>query len=205
MNKKVYYNSKFMLLTADDIQPSGNQLIVNTINLSEELINERINNFIQQNDGPDLIFVCKNVDEVFEKIKKHFVYIEAAGGLIQQNQNYLFIYRLKKWDLPKGKLDKGETPEQASVRECEEECGITELKIIKPLPSSYHIYLYKNKYALKITYWFLMTSGHSQKLIPQTSENIEKAEWLSEDAIKKTVVKNTYPSVLDLISVSMPH
>ncbi len=205
MNKKVYFNSKFILLSSDDIQPAGNQLIVKTNDLDSDKLNEGIKNFIQQNDGPDLILICSDVNSLFEKIKTQFVYIEAAGGLIQQNQNYLFIYRLRKWDLPKGKLDKGESPAQAAVRECEEECGITQLEIIKELPSTYHIYFYKNKYALKTTYWFLMKSTHKSTLIPQTSENIEKVEWLDETAIKNLVTKNTYPSVLDLISVSLPH
>ena len=204
MNKKVYYNSKFILLTSDNIQPSDNQLIVQTENLSEDLLNEGIKNFLQQNDGPNLILIGKNVDYLFGELKKQFVHIEAAGGLIKQNQNYLFIYRLQKWDLPKGKLDKGETPEQAAIRECEEECGISQLEIINQLPSTYHIYYYKNKYALKTTYWYLMSSKHTEKLVPQTSENIEKVEWLDEATIKNTVVKNTYPSVLDLIFISMP-
>ncbi len=205
MNKKVYYNSKFILLTSDNIQPSDNQLIVQTENLSEDLLNEGIKKFLGQNDGLDLILISKNVEYLFGELKKQFVHIEAAGGLIKQNQNYLFIYRLQKWDLPKGKLDKGETPEQAAIRECEEECGISQLEIINQLPSTYHIYYYKNKYALKTTYWYLMSSKHTEKLVPQTSENIEKVEWLDETTIQNTVIKNTYPSVLDLIFITMPN
>jgi 8-oxo-dGTP pyrophosphatase MutT (NUDIX family) len=205
MNKKVYYNSKFILLTTDDIQPAGNQLIVDTVNLSKKLLNERIHTFIEQNDGQDLILKCLDVDTLFEGLKDKFKYIEAAGGLIEQNRKYLFIYRLNKWDLPKGKIDKGESPKQAAIRECEEECAITGLKIISELPSTYHIYPYKGAYALKTTYWFLMKSSFTGKLIPQTEENIEKVEWLDKTAIKKEVTKNTYPSVLDLIFVSIPN
>ena len=204
MNKKVYYNSKFLLLTTDDIQPTGNQLIVDTVNSPGHSVNEGIQKFIQQNDGPDLILKCKNVNSLFEEIKTQFKYIEAAGGLIEQDKKYLFIYRLDKWDLPKGKIDKGENPQQAAIRECEEECAITGLEIIKELPSTYHIYPYKERFALKTTYWFLMKSSFTGKLIPQTEENIEKAEWLDENSVKKEVIKNTYPSVLDLIHVTMP-
>lgn len=205
MNKKVYYNSKFILLTTDDIQPAGNQLIVNISDLSKDLLNERITNFIQQNDDQNLVLKGLDIDTMFEDLKKHFKYIEAAGGLIEQNKKYLFIYRLGKWDLPKGKIDKGEKPKQAAIRECEEECAITGLEIIEKLPSTYHIYPYKGSYALKTTYWFLMHTTHTGKLIPQTEENIEKAEWLDETTIKKEVIKNTYPSVLDLIFVTMPN
>ena len=205
MNKKVYYNSKYMLLTEDDIQPAVNQLIVNTDDLPEILLNEGIKKFIQQNDGPDLILKCSNVNLLFGKIKTQFKHIEAAGGLIEQNNKYLFIFRLGKWDLPKGKMDKRETKEQAAIRECEEECAISELEIIRELPSTYHIYPYKETFALKTTYWFLMKSAFTGKLIPQTEENIEKAEWLDEKTIKNIVLKNTYPSVSDLISVTMPN
>ena len=194
-----------MLLTTGDIQPAGNQLIVDTVNLSKDLLNERIHTFIERNDGQDLILKCPNVDTLFEELKSQFKYIEAAGGLIEQNKKYLFIYRLNKWDLPKGKIDKGESPKQAAIRECEEECAITGLEIINELPSTYHIYPYKGTYALKTTYWFLMKSGFAGKLIPQTEENIEKVEWLDETAIKNEVTKNTYPSVLDLIFVSIPN
>ncbi len=199
MNKKVYYNSKHILITCDEIQQSGNQLIVNTSDLTAVLLNERINNFIQQNDGQDLILITQNADLLFEEIKKQFKYIEAAGGLIEQNNKYLFIYRLKKWDLPKGKIDQGENSRQAAIRECEEECAITGLEIIKELPSTYHIYQYKTGFALKTTYWFLMKTDFSGQLIPQTTEYIEKAEWLDETRIKQEVMPNTYSSVSDLI------
>lgn len=190
-----------MLLTTGNIQPAGNQLIVDTRNFSEELLNEGIRKFIHQNNDYNLIIIGNNVNELFEKVKQQFAYIEAAGGLIKQDQNYLFIFRLGKWDLPKGKLDQGETPDKAAVRECEEECGISGLKIEKELPSTYHIYPYKGRHALKTTYWYLMNSNDKKQLVPQTEENITKAEWLDLSAIKNTVIMNTYPSVLDLISV----
>ena len=48
--------------------------------------------------------------------------IEAAGGVVFNEKNeILMIYRLKTWDLPKGKIEKGETPADAAFREvCEE-------------------------------------------------------------------------------------
>lgn len=203
MNKKIYFNNASILLTQETIQPSGNQLIVDTSLLTDDFWQHSLQQFIQQNSKQDLIFLCKNVDSFFEKLKTQFVYIEAAGGLITQNNKYLFIYRLDKWDLPKGKIDTGENPPQAAIRECEEECAITGLTIVKELPSSYHIYPYKGKYALKITYWYLMNSTHSGELTPQTEENIEKVEWMDKNAINSIVKENTYPSVLDVISVSI--
>lgn len=199
MNKKVYFGNRYLLLTSDKTQPSANQLIVNTDGKPTESIEKIINDFIQQNDNSDLIIISNDVNSIFENLKKQFIYIEAAGGLIRQNDKYLFIYRLNKWDLPKGKIDQGEGSKQAAIRECMEECAVSGLKILSELPQTYHIYPYKNSFALKNTYWYLMETDHSNKLVPQTSENIEKAEWLTIRNIKKMVLKNTYPSVTDII------
>jgi 8-oxo-dGTP pyrophosphatase MutT (NUDIX family) len=199
MNKKLYYNNNSILLCTEHIQPAGNQLIVDTENLDIAIIDSHIRHFIQQSENKDLILIGKNVDSLFSELKKSFHYIEAAGGLIEQDHKYLFIYRLGKWDLPKGKIDKGESAPEAAVRECEEECAISGLQIISELPSTYHIYPYKTGHALKTTYWYRMKSSHKGKLSPQTEENIEKVEWLDIAAIKTTVLKNTYLSVRDVI------
>ena len=110
------------------------------------------------------------------------------------------IYRLGKWDLPKGKLDKGETVEAAAIRECEEECGIKNLKIEQQLSSTYHIYKYKGKLALKQTYWFYMTTNYEKPLKPQTEENIEDVKWFTKEKIKETVFGNSYFTIIDVIN-----
>jgi 8-oxo-dGTP pyrophosphatase MutT (NUDIX family) len=203
MNKKIYYNNNFILLCTEHIQPTGNQLIVDTRDLDAELLASHVRHFIQQSENKDLILIGKNVDSLFSELRKLFHYIEAAGGLIEQNNKYLFIYRLGKWDLPKGKIDKGESAPEAAVRECEEECAITGLEIVKEIPSTFHIYPYKTGHALKTTYWYRMKSTHKGKLIPQTEENIEKVEWLDANAVKNVVLSNTYLSVRDVIFISL--
>ena len=93
----------------------------------------------------------KTVTEVYlyhsnpDKFEKHFFRIfpsvQAAGGLVQhQDGRFLFIYRNKKWDLPKGKIEKNETLMKAAKREVSEETGVTDLEVKKPLPITYHIY-----------------------------------------------------------------
>lgn len=202
MNKKIYLESKFILITDAEVQPSENQLIVDSEKESEIVVNDSVKKFIQQTDKNNLILLSKNVNVLFGKIKLLFKFIEAAGGLIVKDNKYLFIHRLGCWDLPKGKIDKGENKEEAAIRECEEECGINRLKIIKELPSTYHIYPYKNTFALKVSYWFLMETDFDGKLIPQLEENIDKAEWMDKEQIQNTVLKKTYPSVSDVINLS---
>ena len=56
--------------------------------------------------------------------------IVAAGGLVWNEKNeLLMIFRQGKWDLPKGKLDDGETIEECAVREVVEETGLKEVKL----------------------------------------------------------------------------
>src|SRR4051794_1665781 len=85
--------------------------------------------------------------------------IIAAGGLVTNEYNeLLMIFRRGKWDLPKGKLDEGETIEQCAVREVEEETGIGNLELVKLVGITYHEYFDKhiNTEVRKETHWFAM-------------------------------------------------
>jgi 8-oxo-dGTP pyrophosphatase MutT (NUDIX family) len=167
---------------------------------TNEDIADDFNSFISRADGNQLVFLNKNVKSTFKSFADNFKVIEAAGGLIRNQQNhYLFIYRNGKWDLPKGKLDKGETPRKAAVRECEEECGINKLKIISPLDPTFHIYEMKGKLILKKTHWYRMDSLFEGKLIPQKEEGITKVVWADAEGIKR-VKKNTFMNIIDVLN-----
>ncbi|MDA3927974.1 MAG: NUDIX domain-containing protein, partial [Prolixibacteraceae bacterium] len=130
-----------------------------------------------------------------------FKIIEAAGGLVfNSNEALLCIYRWGKWDLPKGKIEKGEKKEEAAIREVEEETGITGLDLEVQLPTTYHIYkspYHKNKWVLKPTYWFKMKYSGVEELVPQTKEDITKAIWVKESDLGP-IQQNTYASLQDL-------
>lgn len=131
---------------------------------------------------------------------KHFSVIEAAGGIVQNTKKeLLFIFRLGKWDLPKGKMEKGEKPDECALREVEEETGVTNLKLKKKIGETYHTYDEYGKHILKITHWYYFTCGNTQQLTPQTEENITAAKWISTKNIKEPVA-NTYPSIKDILS-----
>ena len=120
--------------------------------------------------------------------------VSAAGGLVKNDNNeFLFIYRNEVWDLPKGKIEKGESIETAAIREVEEECAIFNLQILKKLTDTYHIY-YQDGNKLKLTYWFLMHSNYSGELIPQIEEGITKVEFIKEDNITE-VLKKAYANI----------
>jgi len=145
------------------------------------------------------ILIHKEPKELFKKIKKSFELIKAAGGLVSSaNGNYLFIYRNKKWDLPKGKVEKGEGMKEAGVREVEEECGVKIQTGDKKICKTYHVYTLNNKLVLKKTNWYRMTVKGEPKLVPQKEEGITKAVWLNRTELKP-VLKNTYPSIVQVL------
>jgi len=203
MNTKIYFNDKVLEFIKQELQDSQNQSIrvYNEItdkklkNIIEELLDENASSM----NGKHYYIADKHFSFVIDFLKKSLYYIEAAGGLIKKENYFLFIYRLGKWDLPKGKLDKGETIEEAAIRECEEECGIKELKIEQQLSSTYHVYKYKSKFALKQTFWFYMTTNFNKQLKPQTEENIEEVKWFTKDEIEKIVFANSYFTIKNVI------
>ena len=106
----------------------------------------------------------------------------------------LFIYRFDKWDLPKGKLEKGESIQECAIREVEEECGITNLSIDKELETTYHIFKRNEKMILKVTYWFLMRTNYSGNLTPQEEEGIDQVVFKNAHETSKAL-QNTYQNI----------
>ncbi len=156
---------------------------------------------INKNNLDTIYFFNENIEQLFNYFAAMFHIIEAAGGLVKNKKcEWLFIFRHGKWDLPKGKIEKGETIKTAAIREVEEECGISRLSIIKELPVTYHTYFMEEKRILKRTYWFEMICNDQSKLKPQTEEGITDVKWLGKNDLEQ-VKNNTYDSVKEVISV----
>ena len=120
----------------------------------------------------------KTITENWKDFCSRYTLIEAAGGIVYNNQDeLLMIFRNGKWDLPKGKLEQGETKQHCAIREVEEECGVSGLNIIKQVPNTYHTYFDNDESILKTTYWYLMTTDYSGNLKPQKNEGITKVSW----------------------------
>lgn len=137
----------------------------------------------------------------FDRLFFDHKYIFAAGGIVQKGDNYLFIKRNGKWDIPKGKLKKKEDVELGAIREIEEECGVTNLSINSFICDTYHTYLnaYKNNEpTLKKTTWFHLNYSGNEDLTPQKSEGITKAKWFKKHKLDK-IRSNTYESILEVI------
>ena len=199
MNIKVFIQDKQIVFAAKPLRVSSREkksLAVNVENKTE--IGLLFDFFIQSEKYSQLV-LNGQVKKTFNAFCSRFKLIEAAGGVIRNEKNQtLFIYRLKKWDLPKGKIEQNESKRIAAIRECEEECGINGLKIIKELSSSWHMYQLNGEWVLKRTYWYIMKSAFGGKFIPQKEEGITKVVWVDKKNSGK-ILKQTYPAVVAVI------
>ncbi len=142
-----------------------------------------------------IYIICESLKENWDVFQSQFKIQKAAGGKVLNEKNeVLFIYRFHKWDLPKGKLEKGESIAECAIREVEEECGINNLKIEKPLETTYHIFERKGKIILKITYWYLMITTYSGILTPQLEEDIQDVVFKNELEIEEALL-NSYENI----------
>lgn len=130
-------------------------------------------------------------DTILEKFSAKIPIVLAAGGLVKNKKGkILFIYRNNKWDLPKGKLDKGESIEDAALREVEEETGVKNLEIDNYLKTTYHIFKRNGEYRLKQVYWFAMHTDYLGKLKPEKKEGITKVRWKGPKKTAKALKKS---------------
>lgn len=146
-----------------------------------------------------LYILDTNLDGLWNTFVSTHKTIEAAGGLIKNSKGeILFIFRNGMWDLPKGKIEAGESPGEAALREVAEECGIKDIKIIKELQTTYHTYKEGNDRVLKKNYWFEMHS-EATELIPQASEGITEVKWIGKSELGK-ILQNTYKSIQQVVT-----
>jgi hypothetical protein len=146
-----------------------------------------------------LVIRCDDPKQSFKHFSASYTVVEAAGGVVFNPANeILLIFRNGKWDLPKGKIEKGEAAAEAAIREVEEECGISSPTIVMPLSPSYHSYFLGGNRVLKKTHWYKMSLQKGCVLIPQAEEGITEVRWM-KDAEIVHALGNTYPSVRDLI------
>jgi len=145
-----------------------------------------------------IVLLAKDAHKEFERLFEDYKRIIAAGGIVKKNDQFLFIKRNGKWDIPKGKLDKSENPELGAIREIEEECGIQYPVISSFICCTYHTYRFRDKPRLKLTYWYGLDYNGNDALKPQADEGITKAKWFKIDKIDK-IRKNTFVSILDVI------
>lgn len=181
-------------------QNTGMQKNQNVWEVFSEFLNKQDENFD---------FHCTNPNDCLDIIKKNLKCKKAAGGVVINSVGeLLMIERFGKYDLPKGHIEKGETPIETAFREVFEETGIMPDASEKELPPSYHIYFLEEKPILKEVYWFLMSYTGNVKPIPQTKEQISSAGWYSKEKMKiveKNIFYNLKPYLEYFLIASETH
>ncbi len=154
--------------------------------------------WLDEHDPGDTFIHEVGEDAVALALKETFRMAPAAGGVVVKDGKFVSIVRKGIPDLPKGHIEKGETPEVAALREVEEETGIVKLHIIKELPSTWHCYLEHDEWTLKRTYWYLMESEETIQPKPQTEEGITEIKLIGNEEIED-FLKNTFRSISEIL------
>lgn len=202
---KIYINDTPILLTNTEF---GKKQKLDEHNLVTQFRHRKslflyIDSLEKPNDLNSITIYSNNLEQLKSDFFSIYKLVTAAGGVIfNQNDEILLIYRRGFWDLPKGKIDKGETIEAAAVREVQEEVGLKEVVITNALPTTYHTYRNKSgKRCLKPTYWFKMSTNKTDVVL-QTEEDIEDSIWikpidfLNSDKIAYGSINDVIKSVL---------
>lgn len=152
--------------------------------------------YLKQNEVKKLEGITFSVDnyrEVIDHVKSEYTIIEAAGGLVLKQGQALMIFRTKKWDLPKGKVESGEKPKEAAVREVMEECNI-KVKLGRKIGHTWHTYKRNDEKMLKKTWWYSMYCIDDSEMRPELREDIQELRWMDDRTLRQAFY-NTYASI----------
>ena len=188
---KVFVNEKKLLLSKQpaDLEKTLKYESFTTLEIGLDLL--------QNTSVKELNVFGEQIDEIWEEFKKLFRIIEAAGGIVNRpNGDILFIKRLGKWDLPKGKMEKGESREESAVREIEEETNLQNVELLDFINTTYHIYIERNgDKVLKYTHWFEMNFDGEDTSKPQIEEGITEVAWKNTSQIENEVFPSTFKNI----------
>jgi len=140
-----------------------------------------------------LVLSVKSYDTIKMYLRSKFKIVKAAGGLVRKKDKFLMIYRMKKWDLPKGKQEKNERSKETAPREVEEECNIT-VKLGKKICTTWHTYTMNKNAMLKKTRWYAMDVIDDSNMRPQADEDIEETRWMNRKEVYHAL-EHSYKSV----------
>lgn len=199
---KVFLNDRLIKITAPGKITINKPSVFFDENAGKKEVKKWFESFLTD-PSEEVVLLHPEPDNFFEVFKSAFKVIEAAGGAVVSEGKLLVIFRREKWDLPKGKIDKGETPEIAAVREVAEECGIAGHKIVKVLSPTYHLYPFpdkKEKWVFKKTFWFEMDYDGELTGIPQTEEDISEVKWVLWNDLDG-ILANTYANLVPIFQI----
>lgn len=146
-----------------------------------------------------IVYRRKNIDKLFASFTARFKLTKAAGGaVVNKKDEVLMIFRHGRWDLPKGKKNRGERNKETALREVKEETGVNSLEIKKKLAVTYHFYRRNRRLIIKKTHWYLMKGKRKEELSPALEEGILKVKWVAFDKARLKSNK-TFRSISEVL------
>lgn len=148
------------------------------------------------------VLIGTDAEALYQAVTQQFPSIEAGGGLVTNaDGNILMIFRHKRWDLPKGKLESNECIADCAVREVEEETGIANVRQGRKLLVTNHFYRLNGEWVMKKTSWYEMTYTGNDTPVPQVEEDITAIEWANPGKLDE-YLRTTYPTIVDVFEAA---
>lgn len=201
--QKIYINDKPLILTnsaesfiSQHPLGKGFELFVGAFHRNFRMAKKQLEKPFTQG----VIIEDIDIDVLKKEVSSYFKPISAGGGVVHNEAgDILMIYRRGKWDLPKGKLDDGESIEACAVREVQEETGLNKLNLGNKIVDTFHIYSEQKKDIIKTTVWFTMNVSGTPELTPQAEENIAEAKWVPVAQLPE-YLKYSYQGIKDVLA-----
>ncbi|GAA4470985.1 hypothetical protein GCM10023189_60690 [Nibrella saemangeumensis] len=183
-------DARLEVLKADALQ--GHLLVLNAAPPTVE----KLVSLLQSSDISHLSSVtlfCIDKKAAEERMKSLFKVVKAAGGVVFKGDQMLLMFRRGVWDLPKGKLDDGESSKAGAIREVEEETGAV-VDLDDKICTTWHTYTFNDNRILKRTKWYRMTCLDESHMAPQEEEDIEQLAWMDRKQAQLALT-NSYSSI----------
>ncbi len=106
----------------------------------------------------------------------------------------LLQHEAGKWMLPKGTIERGETPEAVALREVAEETGLRNVRIVQDLGEERYLFFWKTEdtYYDKTVHYYLMEFLGGEDACPQREEGFVRCDWVSvSEALDRIKYKET--------------
>lgn len=191
-----FYGKPFHITSVDPSFPAGH-VAENTLPVVNNPEASALEDLIEsaKEEMPGYVLVASDEDAMFRSFQRIYHPLEAAGGLITDPDGaVLLIFRRRRWDLPKGKIDAGESPQVAAIREVREETGLSNIRLGDELLRTWHGYRQENDRILKETHWFRMFFTGGELTVPQIEEDITDIQWIQPENIAK-YLRYSYPNL----------
>lgn len=202
MHVRIYFGDKTVYL-CDEVPAFLEDVLQSPAAVCmEELSETAVKSVIRELSKPEIrtgILLHPDLERLQWLFRKNFQVIQAAGGLVRNGEGeWLMIHRRGHWDLPKGKVDEGESLEECALREVMEETGLPMPGLGGRICVTYHTYREAGRHFLKESHWYSMTVEGVPGLVPQTEEDITDIAWLDREGVKNALPQ-AYPSIRDVI------